>query len=281
MKINTVPLKIYQLLLHLFPTQFRKQYLSEILDLITRESEDSIQKKKKFRFWVWLFSDYLISIIQFYITGGAALREKKLTRGSVKIFVLFGSYYLFLAVLNLLRLSSPGLPSEVRRIIAVIPWYADFFLYILFFFGMVGFVILLFKNNLPFAVVSSIPIFIAVLFKPLNTLAMMFSYQTPFLSNYGKHFISFGMLTIGIYLIWKKFVPGFQLIPFLLIGFPLLGLIEPLREIYLINLILNYSNILFGLGWILLGVGIGKFIDDINRSLAFSSSLVREYSVNP
>jgi hypothetical protein len=230
--------------------------------LISEEYKIKIQEKKVFNFWVWLISDYLISLINFYITEGTPMREKKFINLSAKIFVLFGSYNLLLVGLRFLHDSPFSLTSEARRIIGIIPWYADFFVYIMFFIGMLGLVIFFNNKNLPVPVVLCVPILMAASFKIINTFSVMFSGPVPKISNFGLYFISIGMLFIGIFLLWKKHVTFFQFIPYLLVGIPLLSLISPINKFLLTISVLRFSSLFFGIGWIMVGTEIEKGIDD-------------------
>ena len=262
MKKNDTTLNIYKYFLLLFPKQFRKQYSSEILLLISEEYKIKIREKKVIQFWVWLISDYLISLINFYITEGTPMRENKYIKLTAKILILFGFYNLLLVGLRYLHDSPFSLTPEVRRIIGIIPWYADFFVYIMFFIGMLGLVIFFNNKNLPVLVIFCVLILMAASFKIINTFSVMFSGPVPKISNFGLYFISIGMLFIGIILLWKKHISFFQFIPYLLIGIPLLSLISPINEFLSTISVLRFSSLFFGIGWIMIGRELMKWIDD-------------------
>ncbi len=188
------------------------------------------------------------------------MREKKFTKLSANIFILFGSYNLFLVGLNLLRNSSLSLTSEARRVIGIIPWYTDFFVYIIFLIGMLGLIIYFNNQNLPVPSLLCVPILIAALFKIINTISVMFSGPVPKISNFSLYFIAIGMLFIGVFLLWKKHVSFNQFIPYLLIVFPLLVLISPIHEFFGFTLIFGFSTLLYGIGWILIGWELMKWI---------------------
>jgi hypothetical protein len=230
--------------------------------LISEENKIKIQEKKVFNFWVWLISDYLISLINFYIMEGIPMREKKFINLSAKIFVLFGSYNLLLVGLRFLHDSPFSFTSETRRVLGIIPWYADFFVYIIFFIGMLGLVIFYNYKNLSVPVMFCVPILMAASFKIINTISVMFSSPVPKISNFGLYFISFGMQFIGFTLLWKKHVSFFQFLPYLLISNPLILLISPINE-FLIKLSdFGFSSLFFGIGWIMIGREIMKWIDE-------------------
>lgn len=190
------------------------------------------------------------------------MREKKFIKLSAKIFILFGFYNLILVGLKYLNNSPFSFTSEARRIISIIPWYADFFVYIIFFIGMLGLVIYFNNKNLPVPMLLCVPILIAALFKIVNTISVMFSSPVPKISNFGLYFISFGMLFIGVILLWKKHITFFQFIPYLLISIPLLLLITPINEFLLTISVFGFLSLFFGIGWILIGREMGKWMDD-------------------
>ncbi len=262
-------LNVYRYLLLLFPKQFRNQYLSEINLLISEEYKIKIREKKVLRFWVWLIADYLISLINFYITGGSPMREKKFTKLSANIFILFGSYNLLLIGLNLLRNSSLSLTSEASRIIGIIPWYADFFVYIIFFIGLLGLIIYFNNQNRLVPLLLCVPILIAALFKIINTISVMFSGPVPKISNFGLYFISIGMLFIGVIMLWKKHISFNQFFPFLLIAFPLLLLFPPIHELFESAFVFGFSSLFFGIGWILFGWEFMKWIKKPRTEVRF------------
>lgn len=263
-------LNVYKYLLLLFPKQFRKHYLSEINLLISEEYKTKIREKKVLNFWVWLISDYLISLINFYITEGSPMKEKKFTKLSANIFILFGSYNLLLLGLNLLSNSSLSLTSEARRVIEIIPWYADFFVYIIFFIGMLGLIIYFNNQNLLVPLLLCVPVLIAALFKIVNTISVLFSGPVPKISNFGLYFISIGMLFIGVILLWKKHVSFIQFIPFLFVAFPLLLLIPPMHEFFGPTLIFGFSSLFYGIGWILIGWELMKWIKNTSPEVHFT-----------
>jgi hypothetical protein len=190
------------------------------------------------------------------------MREKKFIKLSAKIFILFGFYNLILVGLKYLKNSPFSFTSEAHRIIGIIPWYADFFVYIIFFIGMLGLVIYFNNNNLPVPMLLCVPILIAALFKIVNTISVMFSSPVPRISNFGLYFISFGMLFIGITLLLKKHITIFQFLPYLLVSIPLLLLISPINEFLITLSDFGFSSLFFGIGWIMIGREIMKWIDE-------------------
>lgn len=252
MKKNIFPIRFYKYLLLLFPKQFREHYFSEMALLVSEEYSTQIQAKKNLFFWIWLISDYLTSLIAFYLIGGNRMKENKFLRFSARIFIFFGSYTIFLTGLSFIRNSQISINSEFRRIIGIFPWYSDFFVYLLFFIGSLGLVIFFNNKNLYIPILLCVPILLAASFKIINTISVMFSGPIPEISNFGLYFISIGMLFIGIILLWKNQVSFLQFLPYLLIGFPLLPLVFPLN-VLAHNLVFGFSKFFFGVGWILIG----------------------------
>lgn len=203
------------------------------------------------------------------------MKENNFLKLSAKIFIFFGSYNLLLVGLRFIRNSPISLNSEVRRIIGIVPWYADFFVYLLFFIGSLGLVIFFSNKNLYVPILFCVPILLAASFKIINTISVMFSGPIPEISNFGLFLISIGMLLIGIILLWRKHATFFQFLPYFLIGIPLLSLVIPPNEFLEPALVFGFSNIIYGIGWILIGRDIIKWSKDDNHFTPKSTTLLR------
>lgn len=268
MNFKPDPIPITKFLLHFYPKKIREKYSDEIIYLVREEYK--IRSKKFINFWIWLISDFVFSLINFYITDGDDMKENYLISQSMRYFFVFGLFTIVKTLL--LNLNTDVLSQNTRRVIQIIPFYSDFFMYILLFVSVLGLTLFLNRNNLMVGIVLCVPILIGIILKLIGPIAILFDIQYPYLGNFNGYFISFGMVGLGGYLFWTKLINKLSFIAYLIIGSPLLLLINPIPNrnftFYLALVVYSFS----GLGWVFVGKNILEIYhrNKNNKEIIFS-----------
>jgi hypothetical protein len=244
-----VPILITKFILVFYPKKIRAKYSNEIFFLV--EQEYKMRSCKTPNFWVWLISDFVVSLINFYVTEGDEMKENNLIKQSMIYFMAFGLYFILKTFL--LNLNFSFISLNLQRILRVASFYSDIIVFTLLFISVIGFSVILKRNNLLVGIVLCVPIF-----------TIIFGIKYPYIANFDLYFISIGMVVLGGYLYWTRRLNNFRILPFLLTGSPVVLLINftNSRSFTFYLVLVTYS--LFGLGWIFIGK---HFLENINQKL--------------